>query len=33
MAVSKTPNMTNYEAERHNFHLEVPTGCATNFHN
>src|SRR5437764_13793295 len=24
MAVSKTPHMTNYEAERRNFHLEVP---------
>src|SRR5260221_13956163 len=24
MTVSKTPNMTDYEAERRNFHLEVP---------
>src|SRR5215472_14649130 len=24
MTVSKTPNMTDYEAERHSFHLEVP---------
>jgi len=24
MAVSKTPNMTNYEAERQSFHLDVP---------
>ena len=24
MTVSKTPNMTDYEAERRNFHLDVP---------
>ena len=24
MAISKTPNMTDYEAERRNFHLDVP---------
>src|SRR5947209_3834651 len=24
MVVSRTPNMTDYEAERHSFHLEVP---------
>ena len=24
MAQTRTPNMTNYEAERRNFHLEVP---------
>ena len=24
MTVSKTPHMTDYEAERRNFHLEVP---------
>ncbi len=24
MTVSKTPHMTDYEAERRNFHLDVP---------